>query len=222
MHVKKLGICGAGGYGKEVYDLASRINKVNSFWSDIFFVDKDPIVHKTIYQSKVINFETLTQNYDKKSTELIVAVGEPSLRKKIYKQLISHEYTLINLFDPSCIISPTAKFGKGVIISQFCTINSDVVIGNNVVVNTSVDVGHDTSIGNHTVISPFVCLGGGSVIGEHSYIGMSVCVKEKLSIGSNVIIGMGSFVFKDIPNKMIAMGNPARPLRRNEGKTVFN
>jgi acetyltransferase-like isoleucine patch superfamily enzyme len=32
---------------------------------------------------------------------------------------------------------------------------------------------------------------------------------------------MGSVVYNDIPDQMIALGNPARPMRRNDDKKVF-
>ena len=34
-----------------------------------------------------------------------------------------------------------------------------------------------------------------------------------VTIGDNVVIGAGSVVTKDIPNNVIAYGNPCRPIR---------
>ena len=50
---------------------------------------------------------------------------------------------------------------------------------------------------------------------------MGVQIKEGISIGSNTIIGMGSVVYNDIPDNMIAIGNPARPIKKNLSKRVF-
>ena len=94
-------------------------------------------------------------------------------------------------------------------------------MGCNVAINAHTTIGHDVTIGEHSVVSTHVTVGGSSVIGADSFIGLGVQTMEKLSIGSQVIIGMGAVVFKDIPDKMIAMGNPARPLRRNEDNKVF-
>ncbi len=58
-------------------------------------------------------------------------------------------------------------------------------------------------------------------IGERSYIGMGTQIKEGVTIGDEVIVGMGSVVYNDIPNGMIALGNPARPMRPNVDKLVF-
>jgi acyl-[acyl-carrier-protein]--udp-n-acetylglucosamine o-acyltransferas (udp-n-acetylglucosamine acyltransferase) (2.3.1.129) len=46
-------------------------------------------------------------------------------------------------------------------------------------------------------------------------------VKEELSIGSNTIIGMGAVVSREIGDNVIAVGDPARAVRRNEDGIVF-
>jgi acetyltransferase-like isoleucine patch superfamily enzyme len=50
---------------------------------------------------------------------------------------------------------------------------------------------------------------------------MGALIKEKLRIGRASIIGMGSVVHSDVPEEVIALGNPARVVRRNEDKKVF-
>ena len=88
-------------------------------------------------------------------------------------------------------------------------------------VNAGAIIGHDIIVGHNTVISPQVCIGGGTRIGDNSYIGMGSKIKEKLVIGSGVIVGMSSAVHRDVPDDVIAMGNPARPMRRNDDNKVF-
>lgn len=71
------------------------------------------------------------------------------------------------------------------------------------------------------MISSQVNVGGASTIGAGSYIGMGALVKEGVRIGSNSIIGMGSVVYGDIPDDVIALGNPARVARPNSDRKVF-
>lgn len=51
-------------------------------------------------------------------------------------------------------------------------------------------------------------------IGDDVWICGSVCIKGGVKIGSGSIIGMGSVVTKDIPENVIAAGNPARVIRK--------
>lgn len=50
-------------------------------------------------------------------------------------------------------------------------------------------------------------------IGDNCWIGGSTVVLPGVSIGNNVVIGAGSVVTKDIPDNVIAVGNPCRVLR---------
>ncbi len=50
-------------------------------------------------------------------------------------------------------------------------------------------------------------------IGNNVWIGGSSCVLPGVTIGNNVVIGAGSVVTKDIPDNVIAAGNPCRVIR---------
>lgn len=49
-------------------------------------------------------------------------------------------------------------------------------------------------------------------IGDHVWIGDNVFIKEGIHIGSHVIIGANSVVVKDIKDKEVVAGNPAKLL----------
>jgi len=51
---------------------------------------------------------------------------------------------------------------------------------------------------------------GGINIGDGVWLGFGVIVLDGVTIGSGAIIGAGSVVTEDIPEKAIAVGNPAR------------
>lgn len=82
-------------------------------------------------------------------------------------------------------------------------------------------IGHDSRIAEHCVLSTFVNIAGACCIGERTYVGMSTAIRERTTVGGEAIIGMGSVVYHDIAPGLIAMGNPARGMRKNEDKKVF-
>lgn len=51
-------------------------------------------------------------------------------------------------------------------------------------------------------------------IGKNCWIGAGVIIVPGITIGDNVVIGAGSVVTKDIPDNVIAVGNPCRVLRK--------
>lgn len=50
-------------------------------------------------------------------------------------------------------------------------------------------------------------------IGKNCWIGAGVIILPGITIGDNVVIGAGSVVTKDLPDNVVAVGNPCRVLR---------
>lgn len=61
-------------------------------------------------------------------------------------------------------------------------------------------------------------------IGDNVWIGGSVTILPGVTIGNNVTIGAGSVVTKDIPDNVVAVGNPCRVVKKcgalNEVRSV--
>lgn len=53
------------------------------------------------------------------------------------------------------------------------------------------------------------------VIGDHVWIGGGTIILPGVTIGNNVVIGAGSVVTHDIPNDVIAYGNPCHVIKEN-------
>ncbi len=51
-------------------------------------------------------------------------------------------------------------------------------------------------------------------IGKNCWIGAGAIILPGITIGDNVVIGAGSVVTKDIPDGVVAVGNPCRVLRK--------
>jgi len=211
-------IYGAGGLGREVYDLACRINKKKKKWNEISFID-DIREEESLDGIKIYKFtKALVQNGN---SEFIVALGEPNSREKLFNKLKEKNLKLATLIDPTAIISPSSIIEEGVIISPWVIVANKAQISANCLIQTYVNIGHDIKIGKHSVFSSCVCPGGLDNFGEKVYIGMGSIIRDKLNIGDNVIISMGSSVFSDVQSDVIVMGNPARVIRKNEEGRIF-
>lgn len=217
----KMFIYCAGGFGKEVYDVARRANQVHRKWDAVYFIDDYATSGGDFYGTKVFRPDAVREQFDPADVEVVIANGEPLYRKRIYDKLISNQFRLGAIIDNTSLISDTCVLAEGVVITPFCSVSSLATIGINVAVNTMSIVGHDVQLGDHCVISSMVNIGGACKIGDGSYLGMGAQIKEGVTIGRDVIIGMGSVVHNDIPDGMIALGNPARPMRANVDKLVF-
>lgn len=113
---------------------------------------------------------------------------------------------------------PVSRLKKeGLVVGSHFQILDDVIIdrhhcwhitiGNHVTLAPRVHIlAHDASTKrflNYTKI-------GKVSIGDYVFIGASAIILPGVCIGSNVIIGAGSVVVGDIPNDVVAAGNPAK------------
>jgi sugar O-acyltransferase (sialic acid O-acetyltransferase NeuD family) len=216
-----LGICGAGALGREVLGLAQEINKVENKWDVIIFIEVDKSI-TMVSGVNVLSFDEFKLQFNKDSSGLIIAIGEPRIRSKIREEIFTSGYKLHTLIHPHSFIANEVSLGEGVVINYGCWISCNVIIGDNVYLQPQLMIGHDCIIGSDTVISPCAAISGSCVIGNQVYIGLSTAVKENISIGSYTTIGMGSVVLRDIPENVIAYGSPARPIKSNGDGSIFS
>lgn len=214
-----LAICGAGGLGREVLELASIINLKQQRWDNIIFID-DVKQGQMVNGVKVYTYREAKNNFGQ-DLELTVGVGEPIKRERIFTEIMEDQIPIATLIHPDVRIPNTAFVGRGVTIQMGNFISCNVSIGDYVYIQPHANIGHDCILKKGCIISAFCNIAGGVSIGEFSYLGSSSVIKEKVSIGNYSIISMASAVYRDIGNEIIAVGNPARPMKRNEDKKVF-
>lgn len=210
-------IYGYGGLGREVASLARRMNKNLNRWERIAFLD-DAVEES----SEVFRLDRSLREFGPSSMEAVVAIGEPFVRQVLIEKLDSCRVPLATLVDELAVVSESASAGDGAIIFPGCYLSAGVRLGRNVTMIAGALVGHDTIVGENCVLSGHVNLGGGCSVGSNSYLGMGVQVREMTRIGHGAVVGMGSIVFADIPDEVIALGNPCRVLRQNSTKRIFN
>lgn len=153
---------------------------------------------------------------------IIVSIGVNRIRKIIVDRLIlkasenAYELKFGTAVHPSAIISPSAKIGEGTVVMPGVIINADAVIGKHCIINTGATVDHECIIEDFCHIAPGVNISGCTTIGESTWIGVGSSVIQCLNIGKNCMVGAGSIVVKDIPDNVIAYGNPCRIIRNND------
>lgn len=120
------------------------------------------------------------------------------------------------LIHPSVVLPYHISIGEGVRIEPSVTIAPFVSIGKATLINRGVLIGHHTFIHDYVNINPGAILNGNCIIGSGTTIGSGAIINDKIEIGSNVIIGSGSIVTKNIPDHVIAYGQPAKIIKSIE------
>ena len=214
-----LGIYGAGGLGREVLELGRIINGRGKVWEEfIFIIDGEP--GNDVNGVKVYSYNDAIGRF-KGRLEISMGIGEPAVREKLFAKLKKDGIEAATLIHPDVYIPETTQIGKGVTVQEGCFVSCNSVIGNCVYIQPKVAIGHNNIINEGCVLSSMANLAGNVELGRYTYVGLSSAFKEGVKVGEYSIIGMYSAVYKDIPDEMIAMGNPARPMKRNEEHHVF-
>ena len=212
-----LGIYGSGGAGRGAKEIAD----LQGVWSEIVFID-DTVPADIFKGIKRMPFEQFKAEYSSDMAKVVIAIGEPEYKIQLFNKVKDCGYNFANVIHPSSYVSPDAKIGSGIIVQMGCIIAVDATIGNNVNLGQYVVVAHDSTVEDHAQISAFVMIAGNCKVGEGTFIGIGVPIKNEISIGKNTIIGMGSVVHHNIPDEVIAVGNPARVIKKRNGKKVFS
>lgn len=209
---RKIFIWGAGGQGTIVLDIL----KTDKNFQVVGFLDSNKKLEGVrIHGFKVFGDKKCIKDLWKENIRsAIVAVGDNKERCKIADYLKRKKIFLINAIHPKAIINSNVSIGDNVTIASGAIICTDVIIENNVIINTGSIVEHQDIVRNGAHITPGVKLAGRVEIGEKAFVGIGSVVIQNLKVGDNSIIGAGAIVTKSIPSNVVAVGVPARVIKK--------
>lgn len=147
---------------------------------------------------------------EKSFSPIIISIGNNGIRKTISEQLTGEFATAIH---PTAVISDFATIGEGTVVMQGAIIQSSAYIGKHCIINTGASVDHDCQIGDFVHISPHSTLCGNVTIGEGTWIGAGSIILPGVKVGKWSVIGAGSVVSKDIPDRVLAVGNRCKVIK---------
>lgn len=207
---KKIAIFGIGGLSKDIYYCLKDIYSANNVSSEgkIIFVDKNLNQNNFFLNCPLL----LEDEFDSENFQVIVAVGNPFVRKEIVNKLSkkTHFPTIIH---PTVLLNETASLGKGIVILPYTIVSCDVSIGNFCILDRGVQIGHDCKIADYVHVSPVAILSGNVYLQRLVQIGTNASLKQNIEIEEGTIIGMGAVVLKSITQTGVYVGNPAKKIK---------
>jgi sugar O-acyltransferase (sialic acid O-acetyltransferase NeuD family) len=212
--LKELYILGAGGFGREVAWLVSRINDVQPTWDLKGFIDNNSNFYGKLLDGYYVIGDDEYLLSIKREIWIVCTVASAKVRKKIIEHFIGHpNIKFATLIDPSVIHSNLISVGEGSIICAGTIISVDISIGKHVIINLDCTIGHDGVIKDFVTINPSVNVSGNTVIEKCVELGTGTQIIQGIHIGEESIIGAGSVVIRNIPDKCTAVGSPAKPIK---------
>lgn len=195
----KVYLYGASGHAKVILDLLA-----DASITVPCLIDDNPSVHELAGVPVIHSAEGLSP--------LIVSIGDCQIRRRIVGKLSGHQF--VSVVHRTAMVSGSSRIGEGTVVMAGAILQAESVIGRHCIINSGASVDHDTLIGDYVHIAPHCTLCGGVSVGEGTWIGAGTTVIQGIRIGRDCFIGAGSVVVKDIPDNVIAYGNPCRIVKQ--------
>jgi len=197
-------IIGAGGHAKVVIATLEAAS-----WRISGVYDDNPKTWGTsVLGHRVLG--PISQLRDMPGTKGVIAIGSPAVRAKLAAELPLQWIAAVH---PAAWVHESVKLGPGALVFAGAVVQPDVVIGDHAVINTGATVDHDGVIGAFANIGPGVHLAGNVRVGIRTDLGTGCSVIPSIQIGNDSVLGAGSVVVRNIPDRVVAFGCPAKVAR---------
>ena len=215
--MKKIVILGTGGFARELVTLIQDINAISPTYDFIGFVDGSLVKGTLVNGYPVIGNDDEINNVSEE-LGLVLAFGDPKLKKKVKDKFTNPLLSFPTLIHPSVIIGDKrfVEIGAGCIICAGCILTTNITIKDFVTLNLQCTVGHDTIINEYSAFMPTCNISGEVNVAEGVYCGTGVKIINLTSIGRYSIVGAGAVVTNTLPANCTAVGIPAKPIKFHE------
>lgn len=211
MSKKDLILIGAGGHCKSSIEII----EAGEMYAIRGIVDKTLNVSETLLSYPIIGNDDQINSLINPSTSFLITIGQIksfALRVKLFEFVTKLNGIFATVISPTAIISKRVSIDFGTIVFHHSIINANASIGKNVIINNRALIEHDSKVGDHCHISTGAIVNGNCKLEDSVFLGSNSVVIQGTQICSKVVIGAGSVVLKNINEKGVYAGSPARKI----------
>ncbi|SMG51802.1 PglD-related sugar-binding protein [Dethiosulfovibrio salsuginis] len=138
------------------------------------------------------------------------------VRDRLFKKMTIPERQLATIVHPSSFIAQTATISSGAFIMSGCYIGHHTSIGKSAFIKANCSVFHHSKVGDLAHIVNGSTIGSYTEVGRASDVCMASTVLTKVKIGDFSVLGAKSLATRDIADREVHVGTPAKYFRHVE------
>jgi sugar O-acyltransferase (sialic acid O-acetyltransferase NeuD family) len=212
---RDLVLVGAGGFGRETAQAVHALNACGAGWRLLGYLDDDPARHGTVIEgTRILGGRDELARLP--GALIVVCTGRPGdyvSRLRIVGELGLPPERYATIVHPSAAVSGSSSIGPGSVLLAHVAATAAVRVGAHVAIMPHVTLTHDDVIGDFATIASGARLGGGVRVARSAYLGAGALIGEHRSVGEFALVGMGAVVTRDVPDREVWAGVPARRIR---------
>lgn len=158
--------------------------------------------------------EDLPDTHSPSQVDTFVALSSTWLnraRARLFRIVKEQGYTCASFVSPHAFVWRNVTIGENAFVFEHNVLQHRVSIGDNTVLWSGNHIGHRTVVEDHAFISSHVVVSGFCRIGSSTFMGVNASVGDGITIGADTVVGAGAVVVKDLAQRGVYVGSPARP-----------
>jgi sugar O-acyltransferase (sialic acid O-acetyltransferase NeuD family) len=203
-------IIGSSGHARVIIDAVERENRFRI--AGIIDTFK-PVGHNCLgYQllGDELRLPDIIRDYDIYGG--IIAIGDNWVRHQVADRIRSAvpSFKFVTVIHPWALVARSARVAAGTVVLPGAIVSANAEIGEFCIVNTKASLDHDGVMGAFSSFAPAVTAGGEVTIKPFAAVLLGANIIHSVSIGEHSVVGAGSLVLRDVPDRVVAYGLPAR------------
>jgi len=148
----------------------------------------------------------------------VIAIGDNWVRHEVAERIrcAVPDFCFVTVIHPSAQVAQSARVSAGTVVMPGAIISANADIGEFCIVNTKASLDHDGVMGDFSSFAPAVTAGGEVTIMPFAAVLLGANIIHSISIGEHSVVGAGSLVLRNVPDRVLAYGLPARVVRNRQ------